>query len=175
MLNREDKRNIILIIIGFAVLIVLAILCGAPTANGEETAQTVPAAAESHLFDITPYVTGIFSLILLFISSWLIPMIKSKTTKEQQEIIQAGANIVVYAAEQLFKGTGMGQEKLAYATDQLRKQLANRGMKLDASALRPYIEAAVKALNLKQEQGILEECTAVPGLANWLRSDDEGN
>lgn len=176
MLNREDKRNIILIIIGFVVLIVLAILCGAPVANGEELAEIAPAAVatDSHLFDITPYVTGIFSLILLFISSWLIPMIKSKTTKEQQEIIQAGANIVVYAAEQLFKGTGMGQEKLAYATDQLRKQLANRGMKLDASALRPYIEAAVKALNLKQGQGILEECTAVPGLANWLRSDDEG-
>lgn len=175
MLNREDKRNIILIIIGFAVLIVLAILCGAPVANGEEIAEAAShAATDGHLFDITPYVTGIFSLILLFISSWLIPMIKSKTTKEQQEIIQAGANIVVYAAEQLFKGTGMGQEKLAYATDQLLKQLASRGMKLDASALRPYIEAAVKALNLKQEQGIMEECTAVPGLANWLRSDDEG-
>ena len=54
-------------------------------------------------FDITPYLIGFLSLLALFISTWLIPMIKSKTTVSQQQIIRAGANIVVYAAEQIFK------------------------------------------------------------------------
>lgn len=125
-------------------------------------------------FDITPYLIGFLSLLALFISTWLIPMIKSKTTVEQQEVIQAVANIVVYAAEQLFKGTGKGQEKLAYAMEKLHERLKAYGIKLDDEALRPYIEAAVKALNLKQgessshEHG--EDSEPVPGLQEWLLS-----
>lgn len=101
-------------------------------------------------FDITPYLIGILSLVALFISTWLIPMIKSKTNQTQQEIIQAGANIVVYAAEQLF-GTKHGEEKLAYATERLQERLAKYGIKIDNGALRPYIEAAVKALKFEQD------------------------
>ena len=100
-------------------------------------------------FDITPYVVGVLGLFVMFLSTWLIPMIKSKTTLAQQEIIQAGANIVVYAAEQLF-GTKKGEEKLAYATERLQERLKKYGIKIDNSALRPYIEAAVKALTFEQ-------------------------
>lgn len=122
-------------------------------------------------FDITPYLIGFFSLLTLFISSWLIPMIKSKTTQNQQDIIQAGANIVVYAAEQLF-GTGFGQEKLAYATERLQERLKKYGIKIDNSALRPYIEAAVKALNLRQGDHMIIDAP-VEGIADWLRSDNK--
>lgn len=101
-------------------------------------------------FDITPYLIGLLSLVALFISTWLVPMIKSKTTESQQEIISACAHIVVYAAEQLF-GTKKGQEKLAYATERLQERLKKYGIKIDNSALRPYIEAAVKALKFEQE------------------------
>lgn len=100
-------------------------------------------------FDITPYVVGVLGLFVMFLSTWLIPMIKSKTTLAQQEIIQAGANIVVYAAEQLF-GTKKGEEKLAYATERLQERLKKYGIKIDNGALRPYIEAAVKALTFEQ-------------------------
>ena len=101
-------------------------------------------------FDITPYLIGLLSLVALFISTWLVPMIKSKTNESQQEIISAGAHIVVYAAEQLF-GTKKGEEKLAYATERLQERLKAYGIKIDNSALRPYIEAAVKALKFEQE------------------------
>lgn len=101
-------------------------------------------------FDITPYVIGILGLLSMFITTWLVPMIKSKTTESQQEIISAGAHIVVYAAEQLF-GTKKGEEKLAYATERLQERLKAYGIKIDNSALRPYIEAAVKALKFEQE------------------------
>lgn len=100
-------------------------------------------------FDITPYIVGVLGLFVMFLSTWLIPMIKSKTTLAQQEIIQAGANIVVYAAEQLF-GTKKGEEKLAYAMERLQERLKKYGIKIDNGALRPYIEAAVKALTFEQ-------------------------
>ena len=128
-------------------------------------------------FDVTPYLVGLLSLITLFISSWLIPMIKSKTTLGQQETIQAVVNTVVYAAEQLF-GSRQGKEKLAYATEYALSRLNKYGIKLDAEAIRPYIEGAVKALNLKIDSSaasILEGYSdPVPGLADFLRSDDEG-
>lgn len=101
-------------------------------------------------FDITPYITAILGLVAMFISTWLVPMIRAKTNETQQEIIQAGANIVVYAAEQLF-GTKKGEEKLAYATERLQERLKKYGIKIDNGALRPYIEAAVKALKFEQE------------------------
>ena len=74
-------------------------------------------------FDITPYAVGILALLAMFISSWLVPWIRSKVSQTQQEIISAGANIVVYAAEQLF-GTKKGEEKLAYATERLQNILS---------------------------------------------------
>jgi lipopolysaccharide export LptBFGC system permease protein LptF len=101
-------------------------------------------------FDITPYVIGILGLLSMFITTWLVPMIRAKTNETQQEIIQAGANIVVYAAEQLF-GTKKGEEKLAYATERLQERLKKYGIRIDNGALRPYIEAAVKALKFEQE------------------------
>ena len=122
-------------------------------------------------FDITPYLIGFLSLLALFITTWLIPMIKSKTTVEQQEVIQALANIVVYAAEQLFKGTGKGAEKLAYALEKLHERLATYGIKLDSEALRPYIEAAVKSLNLRQDATSALNLDPVPGLADWLKNE----
>lgn len=105
-------------------------------------------------FDITPYIVGVLGLFVMFLSTWLIPMIKSKTTLAQQEIIQALASTVVYAAEQLF-GTKKGQEKLAYATERLQTLLKKFHIALDSSALRPYIEAAVKALKFDQN-GVID-------------------
>ena len=113
-------------------------------------------------FDITPYAVGILALLAMFISSWLVPWIRSKVSQTQQEIISAGANIVVYAAEQLF-GTKKGEEKLAYATERLQNILSKYHIKIDNSALRPYIEAAVKALKFEQDSSIIEwETTTEP-------------
>lgn len=138
------------------------------------------------MYDITPYLAGLLSLLALFITSWLIPMLKARTTRDQQELIQACARTVVFAAEQLF-GTRRGQEKLAYATEQLQERLRKYGIKLDTSALRPYIEAAVmEFINFfdDEEDEPHEEHVvgavgddyeeSEEGLADFIRSDDEG-
>ena len=127
-------------------------------------------------FDITPYLIGLLSLLSLFLTSWLIPMLKSKTTIAQQEIIRAIVNTVVYAAEQLF-GSGTGKEKLAYATGKAIEFLAKHGIRLDAETVRPYIESAVLELqNAFVIDVPFDEDDAdgpVEGLAEWIRSDDE--
>lgn len=125
------------------------------------------------MFDITPYLIGFLSLLALFFATWLIPMIKSKTTAQQQEIICSVTETVVFAAEKLF-GALHGDEKLAYAIDQAVKRLEKYGIKLDASALRPYIESAVMALDLRKDISQIGFSDPVPGLADFLRSDDEG-
>ena len=124
-------------------------------------------------FDITPYIIGILALAALFFSTWLVPLIKRKTTKEQQSIICSVADVVVFAAEKLF-GALRGEEKLAYAIQNGIEMLSSHGIKLDAEKLRPYIEAAVKALDLRQETNDALTDSPVQGLADFLRSDDEG-
>ena len=81
----------------------------------------------------------------MLLASWitlrLIPWLKSKTTRQQQEYLLATTRVLVYAAEQLY-GAGKGSVKLSYVEDELER----RGLKADASAL----EAAVREMNLLQ-------------------------
>lgn len=69
----------------------------------------------------------------------MIPWLKSKTNREQQDYLLSTAKILVYAAEQLY-GAGKGDVKLQYVED----ELAERGLKVDVAA----IEAAVREMNL---------------------------
>lgn len=69
----------------------------------------------------------------------MIPWLKSKTTKEQQDYLLATARVLVYAAEQIY-GAGKGDAKMQYVQDELE----NRGLTIDL----PVIEAAVREMNL---------------------------
>ena len=69
----------------------------------------------------------------------MIPWLKSKTTKEQQDYLLATTRVLVYAAEQVY-GAGKGDAKLQYVQDELE----NRGLTIDM----PVIEAAVREMNL---------------------------
>lgn len=69
----------------------------------------------------------------------VIPWLKSKTTKDQQDYLLATARMLVYAAEQLY-GAGKGDTKMQYVLDELE----NRGLSIDLSV----IEAAVHEMNL---------------------------
>ncbi len=69
----------------------------------------------------------------------MIPWLKSKTNKEQQDYLLSTVKILVYAAEQLY-GAGQGEVKLQYVEDELK----SRGLKVDIAA----IEATVRAMNL---------------------------
>ena len=73
------------------------------------------------------------------ITAIVIPYIRSKTTAQQQTEINAWVRIAVSAAEQIYVGSGRGQEKKAYVIN----WLAEHGVTLDETRLDAMIEAAV--------------------------------
>ena len=94
-------------------------------------------------YDITPIVQAIIALIGAIITCVLIPWIRSKTTKEQQEEIKQWVKIAVAAAEQIFVGQGRGEEKKQWVLEFLSKY----NLKVDLDAIDAMIEAAVYELN----------------------------
>lgn len=95
------------------------------------------------MIDITPLCMAVMALAAVVITLYLVPWIKSKTTKEQRESINALVKIAVQAAEQIFAGAGRGEEKKAYVMD----FLAKKNLKIDMAELDKLIEAAVLAVN----------------------------
>lgn len=94
-------------------------------------------------FDITTIVEAVAALIAAIITAFVVPCIKSRTTTNQQQQINAWVRIAVTAAEQIYTGSGRGEEKKAYVIDWLRKH----GVTVDESKLDALIEAAVFELN----------------------------
>ena len=98
-------------------------------------------------FDITPIVEAVVAAVCAVVTCVLIPYIKSKTTTEQQKEINAWVKIAVSAAEQIYTGSGRGEEKKAYVLEWLR----SHGVTVDDEKLDAMIEAAVYELT----QGII--------------------
>ena len=91
------------------------------------------------MFDLTPIAEVIITLIFICLTSIVIPLIKSKTSETQQKEIMEWVKIAVLAAEQLYKGSGRGEEKKEYVV----KWLEEHNIILDADKLEAMIEAAV--------------------------------
>jgi len=89
--------------------------------------------------DITSIVQAIFALVAAIITAVVIPWIKSKTNAQQQEEIKQWVKIAVAAAEQIFTGSGRGEEKKRWVLDFLAKY----NLKVDMDAIDAMIEAAV--------------------------------
>lgn len=96
--------------------------------------------------DITPIINALIALISAIIMIFVIPYIRSKTTETQRAQIQALISVAVYAAEQLCKEPGSGEQKKSYVLGYLREH----GITYNESALDTMIEAAVKKLNIEQ-------------------------
>ena len=94
------------------------------------------------MFDITVIIEAVFALLAAIITAIVIPYIKSKTTASQQ-------------AEQIYTGSGRGEEKKAYVLNWLQEH----GITVDAEKLDALIEAAVYDLTnnglIAIEQGVV--------------------
>lgn len=94
-------------------------------------------------FDITPIVEAVAAALCAVVTCVLVPYIKSKTTAKQQKEINAWVKIAVSAAEQIYVGSGRGEEKKAYVLEWLRAH----GVTVDDEKLDAMIEAAVYELS----------------------------
>lgn len=106
-------------------------------------------------FDITPIIEAVIALAGVVVSCVLIPYIKSKTTAEQQKEINAWVKIAVSAAEQIYVGSGRGEQKKAYVIKWLREH----GITVDEAKLDALIEAAVYELTNGEGLIIVEGAT----------------
>lgn len=93
--------------------------------------------------DITTIIEAVFALTAAVITAIVIPYIKSRTTAQQQAEINAWVKIAVAAAEQIYTGSGRGEEKKAYVLN----WLAEHGITMDEDRINALIEAAVYDLN----------------------------
>ena len=93
-------------------------------------------------YNITTIIQAVFALIAAVITVIVIPYIKSKTTAQQQTDIEGWVRVAVSAAEQLYKGSGRGDEKKAFVLDWLKK----RHIAVDEAKLAAMIEAGVYEL-----------------------------
>ncbi len=85
------------------------------------------------MYDITPIIEAVAALIAVVITAVVIPYIKSKTTAQQQAEIKEWVKIAVAAAEQLYKGSGRGEEKKQYVIEWLNEHNITVDMdKIDA-------------------------------------------
>lgn len=96
----------------------------------------------TNAINLTPVVEAVVALCVALVTTFLIPYIKSKTTKEQQAKISGWVKIAVSAAEQVYVGSGRGKEKKAYVIQFLK----NKGFTVDMDAIDKLIESAVYAL-----------------------------
>ena len=94
------------------------------------------------MIDFTPVLQAVVGLCAAIITTFVVPYIKSKTTKEQQTQINEWVRIAVAAAEQVYEGPGKGDQKKAYVLT----WLAGHGIAIDEDKLDTMIEAAVYEL-----------------------------
>ena len=95
------------------------------------------------MYDFTPVLEAVLALIAAIISVFLVPYLKSRTTIQQQMEISTWVAIAVEAAEQIYKGSGRGQEKKEYVIGWLEEH----NITVDEDKLDCLIESAV--YNLK--------------------------
>ena len=93
-------------------------------------------------YNITPILEAVLALAATVFTVVVVPYIKSKTTAQQTDI-EGWVRVAVSAAEQLYKGSGRGDEKKAFVLDWLKK----RHIAVDEAKLDAMIEAAVYWLN----------------------------
>lgn len=97
--------------------------------------------------DITQIILALIALVGTIITTVLVPYIQSKTSKEKLQKLSLVVQTGVEAAEQIFVGTGLGQQK----KDWVIQYLKEKGYKVDVDAvsveINALIEAAVYAIN----------------------------
>ena len=91
------------------------------------------------MIDLTPFFQAVIALLATAITCIIIPLIRKHTSEQQYRLLQIAARMSVEFAEQMYKGSGRGDEKLDCALTWLEGQ----GFTFDEPTLRAAVEQAV--------------------------------
>lgn len=92
--------------------------------------------------DINEILSIVFALVIVVISRYLIPYLKTRLEKEGQEQLVELIEALVQAAEQIYTGVKQGEQKKEYVV----KALAADGVEITES-VNAMIESAVYSLD----------------------------
>lgn len=123
--------------LGVTLMLAAALRC----ACAETAATEVTAAA----IDLTELIGAAATFLLALVTRRLLPWLKSKAKKEQLQLLEAGIDTAVYAAQQLFKTSAI-DDRLEFALSWLRE----RGYEVD----RTQVEARVWKMDHADNAGI---------------------
>jgi len=112
--------------------------------------------------DLTQVIVALIGLLAAIVTTVAVPLIKAKVGAAQWETIVMWAQAGVQAAEVLFQGVGLGDEKRSYVLEFIKNQCDQKGIRFDETAARIALEDAWKLL-IKAEGQPLKECA--PGEA----------
>lgn len=102
--------------------------------------------------NITWIILGVIILVFGAFGAFALPWIRAHATAEQLAVLYGIARTVVYAAEQIFIGAKMGEDKLSYALKLAQKLLSKKHLTFDEDVVRAAIEEQVKQLKLKEQE-----------------------
>ena len=102
------------------------------------------------MIDITPIVNAVLALATALITAFLIPWLKGRIGEDKLDQYKEWVTIAVKAAEQIYVGSGRGEEKKKYVIEFLE----SKGFTIDFDSIDMMIESAV--LDLNQEQAVLK-------------------
>lgn len=97
---------------------------------------------------IVQIILALISLVGTLIGVFLVPLLRSKTTREQREFAALVVREAVKAAEQIFNLSGQGIEKYDFVVKYIKSEF---DLKLTEKELKVLIEAAVRELKQPQE------------------------
>ena len=89
----------------------------------------------------------VISIAIALITTYLVPFIKNKIQQDKYAELLQMVNVAVLAAEQTFKGSGMGALKKEEVIGFVTKWMNDRGVIISEEQLSNLIEAAVYAMN----------------------------
>lgn len=96
------------------------------------------------MIDLTQVVIALIGLLIVAVSTVLIPYLKQKYNAEQMAQIEFWVDVAVRAAEMIYIGSGRGAEKKEYVI----KFLNSKGFTIDMDSIDAMVEAAVLQLKM---------------------------
>ena len=93
--------------------------------------------------NLQPMISAVIALIAALITTFLIPYIKGKISKQQYDKLMEAVRIAVAAAEQLFTSPQSGADKKQY----VQEFLAAQGYDVSEQEIDTMIEATVGKIN----------------------------
>ena len=96
------------------------------------------------MIDLTEVIKAVFALLIAVLTYVVFPLLRNKLSEEKFALMKEIARTGVYAAEQLYNGSGRGEEKLEYVMNYMKE----RGYDIDKEEVRTVVESCVKDLKI---------------------------